>query len=79
MELVQRFIDDVCASVSKGRKLDFVKLMYCSVSEHEAFSLKLLKSKKIAVASLGSDDDDDDDDKEDDASSSSAAQNSLGY
>lgn len=45
----------VCVRV-KGQKIRlFVKLIYCSVSEHEVFSdsFKLLKSKKIPVASVG--------------------------
>lgn len=44
----------VCICV-KGQKIRlFVKLIYCSVSEHEIFSdsFKLLKSKKILVASV---------------------------
>lgn len=45
----------VCICV-KGQKIRlFVKLIYCSVSEHEVFSdsFKLLKSKKIPITAVG--------------------------
>lgn len=45
----------VCICV-KGQKIRlFVKLIYCSASEHELFSdsFKLLKSKKILITAVG--------------------------